>query len=736
MTKPYRNSLATGVAAALFAALMAALADVALAGFSAELFAISLSLYVLPALAWGAATGVVVGGWRTTFGERSIARGLRRLRDDRELDAAACAGLVAAAVVACVLVVFVAMASSSLVGAVQRQQVGALLMSMIVVASLPVFAAAGLVVFRGARRVTPYVPALGPVPRTAVLVVLGGLGVGAVAVFFVFTRLDWRALNFNTPLLALWFTASFAAAWLLSDGPLDRVKQRIRARGPIVLGLVAVSLVLPVMFLRGEPTPRTLVLLTEHTAGARVLVNVGRKLVDSDGDGYSPFLGGPDCDDSRADVHPGAPEIRGNGIDDNCIGGDRAAGDNAGAADAEPPPPQSDVAKSYQLDGNVLVVMIDTVRGDRLGVAGYTRRNKSLTPRLDELASRSAYFSRAYSQAPNTARSLPSILTSRHPSQVQVDAVFKNFSTLLDENITVFESLQGAGFTTTGFASHYYFVGERNVTQGFGDFDNEGAKSMAASADDLGEPRIVPKVTAELAELARTKSKFAMFVHLFAPHSTYRTHAEFPLHESGEARFKEAYDYEIAYADMQLGVILDALAEHGLNDNTLIVVLSDHGEGFGAHRAGGQRIYFHGRTLYNDQLHVPLVIHLPGAQPAVVEQPVGLIDVAPTVLGALGIDVPESFVGRSLLDALLGEELAPRPVYAEMLPAPYWDHSAKAMFTGDGAHKLLYRISDKRFELYDVAGDFSERHDLFAKQPELADKLQRRMVDWIEVELQ
>jgi arylsulfatase A-like enzyme len=492
---------------------------------------------------------------------------------------------------------------------------------------------------------------------------------------------------------------------------------------------------LPLVFLRGEPSSRTSVLLTEHTAGARVLVNVGRKLVDSDGDGYSPFLGGPDCDDSNADVHPGAPEIRGNGIDDNCIGGDRAA-DDGGGSETAPPPPQSDVAKAYRFDGNVLIVMVDTVRGDRLGVAGYTRRKKSLTPRLDELAARSAYFSRAYSQAPNTARSLPSLLTSRHPSQVAVDEVFKNFSTLVDENITVFEALQSSGFTTTGFSSHYYFVGERNVTQGFGDYDNEGAKSMEASANDLGEPRIVPKVTAKLGELAASKSRFGMFVHLFAPHSTYRTHKEFPLRESGEARFKEAYDYEIAYADMQLGVILDALTEHGLAETTMVVVLSDHGEGFGAHRAGGQPIYFHGRTLYNDQLHVPLLVHLPGTAATVVDQPVALIDVAPTVLTALGIDVPKPFLGRSLLDALLGEELAERPVYAEMLPAPYWDHSAKAMYTGDGRHKLLYRISDKRFELYDVAEDFGERRDLFSKQPDLAEKLQKSMVDWIEVELQ
>ena len=713
-----------------------ALAASRASGTSAELLLIAESLYALPALFFGAAAGLVAGAWRATFGERSIARTIRRLRDDRELDVAVCAAVVAAVSAAAVFAAFVAFVASSLVASVQRQQVGAILMSIVVVGALPAFVAAALVFYRATRRLARFAPAVGPVPRALVIVGLGIAAVFAVSLQFVFTRLDWRALNFHAPLLALWYVAVFAVSWIAADGPLARLKQRLPARGAIVMGLVAVALLMPVAFLRGAPAPRTALLLTEHAAGARVLVGVGRRLIDRDGDGYSPFLGGPDCDDSRADVNPGAAEIRGNGIDDNCIGGDRPVDDDAEVNGSSPPPPvQSDVARAFRFDGNVLIVLIDTVRGDRLGLTGYTRRNKSLTPRIDELAARSSYFSRAYAQAPNTARSMPSIFTSRYPSQVVVDQSFKNFSTVLDDNVTVFEALRDAGLHTTGISSHYYFIAERGIQQGFDSYDNEGALSMEASSDDDAAPRVVPKVSHQLAELAASKARFAMFVHLFSPHSTYRAHREFPLHEAGEARFEESYDYEIAYADQSLGTILDALGEHGLADSTMVVVLSDHGEAFGAHRAAGQAIYFHGRTLYDDQLHVPLVIHLPGAKPNVVDQPVAVIDVAPTVLSAIGVQVPAQFTGRSLLDALLGQALAPRPIFAEMLPAPYWDHSAKAMITGDGTHKLLYQISDKRFELYDLTVDPGERRDVFVTQPDVAAALQQEMIDWIEVEL-
>ena len=137
----------------------------------------------------------------------------------------------------------------------------------------------------------------------------------------------------------------------------------------------------------------------------------------------------------------------------------------------------------------MLVIFIDTLRFDRLGIAGYRRDGKSLTPRLDELAAQSVMFTHAYAQSPNTPRSVPSFLTSRYSSQVKVDKKFKDYATVLDDNDTLFEALQAGGFTTIGETSHFYFCDRKrypetcpdvvswmksNITQGATEWDNTG----------------------------------------------------------------------------------------------------------------------------------------------------------------------------------------------------------------------------------------------------------------------
>src|SRR5262249_27807602 len=108
--------------------------------------------------------------------------------------------------------------------------------------------------------------------------------------------------------------------------------------------------------------------------------------------------------------------------------------------------------------GNILIVTIDAFRGDRLGVAGYGRpAGRSLTPTLDALARRGASFRHAWSQAPNTPRSFPSILTSRYPSEIAWDKPGVNYPNLLPSNVTFFDGLAAAGWKNLGIFSHFYF---------------------------------------------------------------------------------------------------------------------------------------------------------------------------------------------------------------------------------------------------------------------------------------
>jgi choline-sulfatase len=146
-------------------------------------------------------------------------------------------------------------------------------------------------------------------------------------------------------------------------------------------------------------------------------------------------------------------------------------------------------------------------------------------------------------------------------------------------------------------------------------------------------------------------------------------------------------------------------------------------------------MFFHGQTLYEELLRVPLLVRVPGVAPRQVDSVVELIDVAPTLVDLIGAPAPRTWVGRSLVPALAGDTLPPRAAHAELLPAPSWNHDAKALISGDGRWKLFYRISDSRFELYDLSKDADEQKDLWSSAPEDGKKLQAEMLEWIEVGL-
>ncbi|MCG8418275.1 MAG: sulfatase-like hydrolase/transferase [Proteobacteria bacterium] len=754
----FSNSLAPALGAALATGAILALADVAMAlvrGGSGglELVMITGGLYAVPALAVGLLGGIVAGGFRATHGRGALSRLIRRMVDDRAFDRAVTGGLLAAVLVTLLFVLAAATAAMVLVAEVQRKQAGALLMGLSLACALPLIAAMGWPIYRITRVVAGLVPRIGPIPRSGVAAVGSLVGVFAIAVYFVFTRLEWRALNLD----AMAFLGSYPALCLVWLVLWYRVLYRVRkAIGAGVVALVAGSLgavALPLYTLGVQPSEQTVLSLTEHSMGARILVGAGRSLIDRDSDGFSAFLGGPDCDDRDPAVHPDAREIADNGVDDNCLGGDRKSDANVEArpstAQHTRHAPDRAVGRAAGVNrkggatpssrtgraDNALIIMVDTVRADRLGVAGYRRDGKSLTPRLDDLAENAAYFTRVYAQAPNTPRSVPSTFASRFPSQLAVASSFVNYPKLLDQHVSVFEVLRDAGIHTVGYASHFYFREERNARQGFELFDNEGALDIKGSNKDTAAPRIVPKVEAKLAELAKHGRRFAVFVHLFEPHSTYMAHAEYPITERGIAGLVQKYDYEIAYVDRWIGRILAAVERHGLADRTAVFVYSDHGEAFGVHRVAGKQMFFHGQTLYDELLRVPLIISIPGSKPGVYDDTVMLIDLAPTLCDALGVAQPDRFVGRSLLPRITGQPLANRPAYGELLPAPSWKHSAKMVVSREGRYKLYHRISESRYELYDLKSDPEERVDLSAKRPDVVKQLKQELLRWIEVDL-
>ncbi|HET9620402.1 MAG TPA: sulfatase-like hydrolase/transferase [Kofleriaceae bacterium] len=749
--RPYRAGMAAGLGTVLLAGLPLALADLVHTGGGAGPALPVLALWALVVLPVGVIAGVVLGAGNATWGEGWVLGGFRRLRDDAALDRAVAAALIAAAVVGVVLVIAIRVLAVGLVGDVQRKAVGGMLVGVVVLGALPILALLALPVYRVARRVTAIVPAVGPISRVVLLLVAAGAALVAGGGFIVFRRLDYQALNLASLFAPALLPVIALALGLVLYGPLAGVRARIPARGVLVIAGLVIALVLPAVGF-GAPSEDTQTAVTERSyLGARMIAAL-RKVIDHDHDGYSAFFGGPDCDDRNPNVHPNAVEIPGNGIDDNCVGGDAPIekpnpplpDQTAGAKPAAPEAPALSGGK------NVLVIFVDTLRFDRLGIAGYQRNARSLTPRIDAFAAQAVVFDHAYAQAPNTPRSVPSFMTSRYPSQVKVDKKFKDYATVLDDNETWMEAMKAGGFHTIGESSHFYFCDRKrypdscpdvvswmksNIDQGADEWDNTGALNIPESNHDTAGPRIVKKTIAKLDELAKNElakpdGKFAMLVHLFEPHSTYMEHEGFTYSEHGTASLVEKYDYEIAYEDGMIGQLLDALDATGLAQTTTVILMADHGEGFGTHIVAGKPSFFHGDNLYSDLIHVPLIFRVPGAAPAVRHDVVQLLDLAPTITALFGVAPAASWQGRSLVPAIAGKELPAKPAFSEMLPAPEWDHEAKSMITADGAHHVYYRMSDSKWEIYDLGKDPEEKTNTAERGD--AKPLEQALAAWIE----
>lgn len=705
-----RSHLHFPVAASTFAGLLGAGLVDALAVLTrsrqaelGQVVALAVGLYGTAGL-----LGAVLLGWATAKVLAAIPGGIEGLRSDQALDARVCGYLLAGVLSGVALALGTAISHSVFVSNMNSHTLATIASAGMAFVLLLPSAVLFLATWETAARLAGrYIPRPAKLGRAlTVTLVLAGLGV--LAFVAALSRADWRVLDLG-PFASIAIAAALAVGhgwfWYRSEiGRRTRAKLPTRILRPALAVLAVLALIGGSRIHESSPSYAA---INEAGLGIKFALKVARKITDRDGDGYSALFGGGDCDDKRADVYPGAEDIPGDGIDQNCEGGDAPLIATALAEMAEGDAPVKPIpSKAGAFAGNILIIALDATRADRLGVAGYGRpQGHSLTPNLDALAHKGAYFRRVWSQAPNTPRSFPSFVTSQYPSEIAWQKRSLNYSPLLPSNHSFFESVAAAGLRPIGIFSHFYFTSDRGISKAFAEWSDDDAKTIADSNKDIAAPRIVPRVIERLKKAAAKNERFVLWTHLFEPHSSYMSHPEFPATLSGVQGLEEKYDYEIAYADQWIGKILKTLDETKLADKTAVVMFGDHGEAWGEHK-----VYFHGQNLTEEQIRVPLIVAVPGRKPVVSDEEVGLIDVGPTLVDLVGGTPPAHLHGRSLLPIVDGGALPPRPIFSELLPSTATpDHQVVMV---DRGKKLVHKVSERRFELYDLSADAKQLKNL------------------------
>ena len=361
-------------------------------------------------------------------------------------------------------------------------------------------------------------------------------------------------------------------------------------------------------------------------------------------------------------------------------------------------------------DAPVILISIDTLRADRLPLYGYT---KIETPFLDRFSKDAWFFENAYSPCPMTLPSHTTMLTGMLPPE---HGVRNNIGFTFDgtAHMSLPRLLKQRGYATGAAVSSYVLRSETGLGALF-DF-YEDSFDTTPGIQSVNYQRSGDK-TAALAErwIGENAGKpFFFLLHIYEPHVPYDPPEPFL------SRYGATYDGEVATADAIVGAFLDNLKKLGVYDRAIVIVTSDHGEGLGQH--GEQQ---HSIFLYREAIKVPLLVKLPASSGASsrVAAPVQLSDILPTVTAALGLPAPKEASGTSLFVAGAAGA-AGRTIYGETLFPRLQLGWSDLYSVIDGRYQY---IQGPRPELYDMAADPREEHDLAGSDPATVTRLAREL---------
>lgn len=390
---------------------------------------------------------------------------------------------------------------------------------------------------------------------------------------------------------------------------------------------------------------------------------------------------------------------------------------------------------------NIILIVVDTLRADAVGVHG---AGPAATPHLDRLARDAVRFEQAYAQSSWTRPSIATILTGLYPS---AHGAVRKLDPLPDEITTIAETLRSSGYWTAGFVSNINVAPIFNFQQGFAEY-RYLAPSFYFGATDSATRLAIYKGLRVLRERLfghrkyfyhyyqdaevvndavidwigqQPPSPFFLLVHYMDPHDPY---FEIPYDGYGVARvsnptppadsapeLRRLYAEDVAYFDEHLGRLLQRLRDAGLYDRSIIALTADHGEEFLDHQG-----WWHGTTLYEEQIHVPLIVRRPAEPQAgrVEAEPVRTLDIVPTLLSAAALPVPVAVQGRDLFSGAVD---GPPALYAEEelegnVLAAIRQGDWKLVTANPGNPRGLQTL-----ELYDLRNDPGEHNNLAPAEP-------------------